>query len=128
MTTIKLTNGELALLEQLWKLGEASPEDVQNSLRAIGKVVTGGTVRKMLLILVKKGHAVRTKKGRKYMYRAAAKQVVTRQALLQDLMNRAFDGSASLMVAALFEDSSVPVDDFKEIERLIASYNKEKTE
>ena len=39
----QLTNGELELLDQLWKLGEACPEDVQNSLRESGKKVTGGT-------------------------------------------------------------------------------------
>ena len=125
MTQRQLTNGELALLDQLWKLGEACPEDVQNSLKETGKDVTGGTVRKMLLILVKKGHAVRVKKGRKYYYQAAKKQETTRKALLKDLLNRAFDGSPSLMVASLFEDRSVPVDDFEEIKRLIDDYNKE---
>ena len=70
MITQHLTNGELELLEQLWKLGEACPEEVQNSLLDTGKSVTGGTVRKMLLRLVKKGHAVRQKIGRKYYYQA----------------------------------------------------------
>ncbi|MFC1490506.1 BlaI/MecI/CopY family transcriptional regulator [Candidatus Latescibacterota bacterium] len=128
MITHQLTNGELALLEQLWKLGEACPEDVQNSLRDSGKDVTGGTVRKMLLILVKKGHAVRTKIGRKYIYQAAKKQETTRKALLKDMIIRVFDGSPSLMVASLFEDRSVPSDDFAEIKRMIEDYNREKSE
>ena len=121
----QLTNGELELLDQLWKLGEACPEDVQNALKESGKVVTGGTVRKMLLILVKKGHAFRVKSGRKYYYRAAKKQAVTRKALLSDLIDRAFEGSPSLMVASLFEDRAVPDDDFEEIKRLIDRYYKE---
>ncbi|MFC1651103.1 BlaI/MecI/CopY family transcriptional regulator [Candidatus Latescibacterota bacterium] len=128
MTTRQLTNAELVLIEQLWKLGEACPEDVQNSLLDAGKDVTGGTVRKMLLILVKKGHAVRKKVGRKYIYQAAKKQETTRKALLKDLINRAFDGSPSLMVASLIEDRSVSMDDFEEIKRMIEDYNKEETE
>jgi len=125
MTDVKLTNAEILLLEQLWKLGEASPEDVQNALSAGGKDVTGGTVRKMLLGLYKKGHVTRTKESHRYIYTAKEKPSATRSKLLGDLMLRAFDDSASLVVAALFKDNKVDEDDFKEIEQLIASYKKE---
>jgi predicted transcriptional regulator len=120
----QLTNAELLLLEQLWKLGEASPEDVQRALAVSGKEVTGGTVRKILLSLYNKDYAVRTKKSHRYMYSAREKPSITRVRLLKDLMSRAFDGSASLVVAALFKDSGVDDIDFEEIEKMVADYKK----
>ena len=121
----QLTNGELLILEQLWKLGEASPEEVQNSLRNVGKEVTGGTVRKMLFRLFNKEYVIRTKKSHKYIYEVKEKPEATRRMLLQDLMNRAFDGSASLIMAALFKDNALHDDDLKEVVQMITAYRKE---
>ncbi len=45
--------------------------------------------------------------------------------MVQDLVKRAFDGSASLMVAALFDSKDINERDMTEIKRLIAKHEKE---
>ena len=55
-TTKTLTEVELEFMQILWTEDEASPEDIQKNLLQKGRTLTGGTIRKMLSILMKKGY------------------------------------------------------------------------
>ena len=124
-TTNTLTEVELEFMHILWSEKEASPEDLQNALLKKGRTLTGGSIRKMLSILLKKGYVKRKKEGKKYIYSPQVRQEQAKRTMLHELMNRAFDGSASLMVAALFDNQTVPEEDIEKIERLIADHKKE---
>ena len=115
-----LTGVELEIMHILWRLEQAAPDDIVTGLAANGRDVTGGTVRKMLSILIRKGYAARTRDGKKYLYRPAVMRSVARKGMVADLMDRAFGGSAALMVAALLDDPTVPDEDIERITRLIA--------
>ena len=83
-------------------------------------------VRKMLSILMKKGHVTRKRARRGYVYRAVAPQSETRADMARDLVSRAFGGSASLMLASLLEEKKVGDGEMQRIKALIADYDEEK--
>ena len=124
-TTPTLTEVELEFMQVLWAEREVSPEDIQNALLERSRTLTGGSIRKMLSILMRKGYVNRKKEGKKYLYTAMVGQEQAKKSMIRELLNRAFGGSASLMFATLIEGRDVPVEDLKTIERLIAERKKE---
>lgn len=124
-TTGTLTEVELEFMQILWLLNHAAPEDLQNALLERGRDLTGGSIRKMLLILMKKGYVKRVRDGKKYIYSPRVPQEQANRSMLTELMNRAFGGSASILVATLLSSSTVPEEDINSIEKLIAERKKE---
>ena len=123
-TSRTLTEVELEFMQILWAHSEVTPEDIQNILLSRKRTLTGGSIRKMLAILMKKGYVKRSRKGKGFVYRAKVHQEQANRSMIQYLLNRAFGGSASLMVAALLENHPVPGEDLKKIERLIAEHKR----
>ena len=123
--TSTLTEVELEFMQILWAVKKASPEDMQNALLKKGRTLTGGTIRKVLLILMKKGYIEREKQSKKYIYNPKVQKNQANRGLIQDLLTRAFDGSAFLMVAALLDSHPVPKEDIEKIEHLIADAKKD---
>ena len=118
--TRTLTEVELEFMQVLWSEKEASPEDMQNALLKKDRFLTGGSIRKMLSILMRKGYVKRTKLGKKYVYSAHIQKDQANRSMLHDLLDRAFGGSPSLMVAALLDTKPIPGEDVEKIERLIS--------
>ena len=123
-STPTLTEVELEFMQLLWAEREVSPEDIQNALLERSRTLTGGSIRKMLSILMRKGYVNRKKEGKKYLYTARVGQEQAKKSMIRELLNRAFGGSASLMFATLIEGRDVPDEDLKTIERLIAERKK----
>ena len=119
-----LTEVELEFMHILWVKKEASPEDMQIALLEKDRLLTGGSIRKMLLILMKKGYIKRVKQGKKYIYSPKVHQKQANKKMVRELINRAFDGSALNMVASLL-DSKYATEDIEKIEQLIAERKKE---
>ena len=93
----KPTDAELTLLHVLWGRG---PSTVREVLDALGdeKQVGYTTVLKTLQIMADKGLVLRDTTERSHVYRARLPQAATQRQLLEDLLERAFDGSASQLV------------------------------
>lgn len=121
-----LTEVELEFMRVLWDEGEATPQDVRRSLEEQGRQLSGGSIRKMLCILVEKGYAARRKDGRAYLYRPTVPERRAHRNMVRDLLRRAFDGSASLMVAALLDTRAVDREELDEIRRVIAEHGEGK--
>jgi len=121
-----LTVVELEFMRKLWKLGEASPEEMKKSFGDSGKVLTGGTIRKMLGILLDKGFVERKKEGRAYRYRPAAPAEKTKSELVKDIINRAYDGSLAHMFASFLGNEKVSPDDLDKIAVMIERHRKER--
>ena len=119
------TEVELEFMQIIWELGDVTTEDIRETLQKKGRVLTDGSVRKILSILVEKGHVHRRQEGRGYRYYAAVKMTDANSTMVRDLLNRVFGGSAALMVASLLESSHVPGEEMEKIIRLIANYKKE---
>ncbi len=119
------TEVELEFMHVVWESGEVSTEDVQRVLRRSGRELSDGSVRKVLSILVKKGHLTRRKAGRSFLYKAKIPQKKANIKMVQDLLKRGFRGSPSLMMAALLESRTVNKRDMKRIQQLRAKYERQ---
>lgn len=114
------TEVELEFMKIIWKQGEVSTENVQDVLSKCGRNLSDGTVRKMLSILMNKGHITRTRNGRGFLYRAKVHEKQANRHMISDLLSRAFGDSAPLMVAAILDSNSVSDEEIQEIKQLIA--------
>ena len=102
MSTPHPTEGELAILRVLWD--QAAPCTVHEVHEALSrsKDTAYTTVLKMLTIMAEKGLVRRDESERRHRYTATHPEPVVQTALLKDLMQRAFSGSAlQLMQRAL---------------------------
>ena len=98
-----LTEVELEIMQVIWPAGEITSEEVREVLKKQGHDLKDGSVRKMLLILLNKGYIDRRKEGNAFIYRAKVPEGQANRSMALDLLKRAFGGSASLMMATLFD-------------------------
>src|SRR5471032_871874 len=114
------TEGELAILQVLWKRGSpCTVRDVHDAL-SLTKDTAYTTVLKMMTIMSEKGLVVRDESERSHRYAAVDPEPVVQSALLQDLMRRAFSGSALQLVQRALDTQSASAQDLDAITRLIA--------
>ncbi len=116
------TEVELEFMQIVWERGDVTTEGVQNALKARGRELSDGSIRKILSILLAKGHLERNRQGRSYIYRATVDKNQAQLTMVQDLLKRAFGGSMSLMVAALFKGRSVGETDIADVRKVIDQY------
>lgn len=88
------TDGELRLLRVLWANGASTVREVH---AAVAAATDWGytTVLKLLQIMHGKGLVIRDARERTHRYAAAIPPERTQQALVSDLADRAFGGSAA---------------------------------
>ena len=120
-----LTEVELEFMQILWTNEEFTTEDVQNALKKQDRELTDGSIRKILSILMKKGYVSRRREGRGFLYHARVMKGQANKTMIHDLLNKAFGGSASNMVAALFDSRAIQNGDIDKIKQLIEEYEKE---
>ncbi len=119
------TEVELEFMQVIWAAGEVSTDHVLEVLKGRGRHLSDGSIRKILSILVKKGHLTRRREGRAFLYKPKIREGQANRKMVQDLVKRAFGGSTALMVAALLDSNPLNERDLKEIKRLIAKHEKE---
>jgi predicted transcriptional regulator len=115
------TPAELEILAVLWQLGEATVRQVHGVLderRATGYT----TVLKLMQIMTAKGLVERDETARAHVYRAAAKPDDLRGRLVDDLLDRAFGGSAAQLVLQALSRRRASKKDLKEIRRMLDEY------
>ena len=92
---------ELAILRVLWRLGAGTVRQVHEGLkpeRQLGYT----TVLKTMQIMAEKGLLLRNEQAKSHVYRPAEAAQETRQGMVRDLVDKAFEGSAlQLLVHAL---------------------------
>jgi BlaI family transcriptional regulator, penicillinase repressor len=118
MTSPKPTDAELAILRVLWSRGPSTVRQVHDALT--GERATGYTTAlKLLQIMSEKGLVARDETDRSHVYSAMLSEGETQRQLLEDLLGRAFGGSATkLVMQALSGDKATPAE-LAEIRRLI---------
>lgn len=119
-----LTKVELEFMHIIWERGEANSEDMQNALAKKRRKLSDGAIRRILAILMDKGHITRRKADRYFYYKAITPKNNARKNMIRDLLIRAFDGSMSSMIAAILDAKDVKKGDIEELKRLIAEYER----
>ena len=118
MTSPRPTDAELAILGVLWDRGPSTVRQVQDVLteqRPTGYT----TVLKLLQIMTEKQLVSRDESDRTHVYRARWSQSETQRQLLDDLLERAFGGSAMTLVMQALAGTKATPEDLAEIRRLI---------
>jgi len=124
-TSTTLTQVELEFMHVIWQSGEVSADHLTEALRSQGRSLTGGSVRKILLILLKKGYLTRRKVSHAFLYKPAVGKGKATTHMALDVLKRAFGGNAALMVAALLDSRAVRRKDIEIIKQLIAERERE---
>ncbi|MGQ0633474.1 MAG: BlaI/MecI/CopY family transcriptional regulator [Planctomycetaceae bacterium] len=100
------TDGELELLKLLWETGPCTLGRLCAALRQSRPVATT-TVATMLSVMRNKGLVKRVRGNRAYLWSARVRRDETNRRLVDRLIERAFDGSAQLLVAHLVESNKL---------------------
>ncbi len=108
------TESELAILQVLWRRGPSTVREVFDALKA-KKPMGYTTVLKILQIMLEKGLVTRDEKQRSHCYLAAADPAVTRAQLVDDLIDRAFDGSPLALMQSVLASGKTSPDDLAKI-------------
>lgn len=94
---IRPSDGELAILRVLWGRGPSTVRDVHHELSKV-RDMGYTTVLKLMQIMVEKGLVTRDESARTHVYQAAQGEEPTQACLLNDLLQKAFQGSAAALV------------------------------
>lgn len=113
------TELELALLKVLWQRAPQTVEAVRDALAAAGRELTYSSVITVLNIMVRKKYLRRTKRGRAFEYSPVVEEQGVHRRMLEDLLNRVFDGSARAVVLELLETSDIDSDELDAIRKLV---------
>lgn len=97
------TGLELEILKILWQASPATVSEIRERLAEAGRNNAHTSVITMLNIMVDKGFLDKRKEGRWYQYWPVVDQQDITGKMLNDLVDRAFEGSARLMVLNLLE-------------------------
>ena len=119
------TDAELAILRVLWERGASTVRQVHEALA--GTRETGYTTTlKLMQIMTDKGLVKRNETARTHVYSPLAGQEQTERQLVQDLVDRAFGGSAAqLVLRALSADGTTDAE-LREIRKLIDDYREKR--
>lgn len=111
------TDAELALLRVLWAEGPSTVREVHGHVDDTGYT----TVLKQLQIMREKGLVTRDESSRAHVYAAAVPQDETEGKLVDDLLDRAFGGSARRLVMRALSGDRVSSDEIGAIRDLLDS-------
>jgi BlaI family penicillinase repressor len=118
------TPGELEVLNILWQRGPLTVREVlevlnQSRRRAYTSVMS------LLNVMTDKGLLKRRPQGRAFVYQAKVAQDKTLGQMIEDLLGRAFGGSASALVAHLLDRSNPTPAELEKIRRTIDEHLKQ---
>ena len=119
----RLSMRERQIMDVIYRLGEASVAQVQDS---IPDPPSYSAVRALLAILQDKNLVKHDKQGRAYVYRPTVSQQKVRDTALKHVVQTFFDGSVANVVASLVNssDKSLSDKDFERLEKLVKEKRK----
>ena len=120
------TEAELAILGVLWTRGPSTVRQVNDAL-SVSRETGYTTTLKLMQIMAEKGLVTRDESDRTHVYTARGSQGETQRALVSDLVDRAFGGSAAALVLQALQSGDTSPQDLAEIERLIEDYRRTRT-
>ena len=118
MKTNPLTKQELEIMKIVWRLENATVRDVYETLRAQRKIAYT-TVMTMMKILEKKKYLKKRVKDRAYVYQPARPKEQVIKSMVQEFVNRVFNGSAEPLLVHLVKDRHLSEKDIQTIARMI---------
>lgn len=122
-TAPRPTDAELNILRVLWVRGHSTVREVADELnrdRPASSAAAGyTTVLKLMQIMTDKGLLLRDESARTHVYRPRLSEEKTLRQLVQDLLHRAFGGSAQKLVMQALSAKKASRAELDEIRKLI---------
>ncbi|MFW5839788.1 MAG: BlaI/MecI/CopY family transcriptional regulator [Planctomycetota bacterium] len=112
------TDVELEILQVLWDTGPATVRQVHDVL-GVSRRTGYSTTLKMMQVMTDKGLLLKDASVRPQLYRPAQQQEQTQIGLLDDLLQRAFGGSARKMILRAAAAERITPEELGEIQELI---------
>jgi predicted transcriptional regulator len=127
MKTKNLTEQELEIMKVVWERKAATVREVYEALRE-RRTVAYTTVMTMMNILETKGHLVKRPEGRAYVYEPSQERSEVVGGMLQDFVDRVFDGAARPLVLSLIRERKLSKADLEAVSRMIDEAQTEEKE
>jgi predicted transcriptional regulator len=122
--TKTLTEQELEIMKVIWERPASTVRDVYETLHE-RKAVAYTTVMTMMNILESKGHLVKRPEGRAYVYEPTQARTQVISSMVQEFLDRVFNGAAQPLLLNLVQDRKLSKDDLDEISRVIDGIEEE---
>lgn len=116
------TDAELAILRILWDRGPSTVREVHETLARTHRdsdQVGYTTVLKTMQIMTEKDLVLRDESQRAHVYSARQREEDTQRRLVEDLADRAFDGSASQLVMRALSSRAATPEEIATIRRIL---------
>src|SRR5580658_10719390 len=112
------TDLELEILKVIWQRGAATVREVFGDLSAKRKIAYT-TVLTMMGVLEHKGHLKKKAGERAYVYRPVVPQDQVVQGMVDEFVNRVFDGSTTPLLMHLVGGRAIDPEELAEIEKVL---------
>jgi predicted transcriptional regulator len=119
-----LTEGELRIMEALWRLGRGTVAEVSEKMPP--PPIAYNTVLTTLRILEAKGHVAHEESGRAYVYRPLIEREAAAQSAVKQVVSKFFGDSASALALRLIENERPSDDELARLRSLIERYDEGK--
>jgi predicted transcriptional regulator len=113
-----LTEQELEIMKVVWELQTATVRDVYEALLRRRKIAYT-TVMTMMNILEEKGYLKKRAVDKAHVYRPAQPKAKVIRAMVQEFVERVFNGSAEPLLVHLVKDRHLSPEELEKIARTI---------
>lgn len=120
------TELELQFLKILWEKAPQPVREIRDRLAETGRDIAHTSVITTLNTMVKKRFLARKKDGKAFLFHPRVTREEVSRSVLGDVVDRVFDGSATAVLAGLFEHSDIDAGELKELRKLIDQRMKER--
>jgi BlaI family transcriptional regulator, penicillinase repressor len=117
-TSAQPTEVEMQILRILWELGPSPVREIHRRLEA-AKGTNYSTTVKMLAVMLQKGLVKRDEEAQPHVYRPALTRAKTGKRMLDDLIEKVYDGSAMSLVLQALSSGKATKEELDEIRRIL---------
>ncbi len=112
------TEVEMQILRILWELGPSPVREIHRRLEA-AKGTNYSTTVKMLAVMLQKGLVKRDEEARPHVYRPALTRAKTGKRMLDDLIEKVYDGSTMSLVLQALSSEKATKEELDQIRRVL---------
>jgi predicted transcriptional regulator len=117
-TSAQPTEVEMQILRILWDLGPSPVREIHKRLEA-AKGTNYSTTVKMLAVMLQKGQVKRDEDAQPHVYRPALTRAKTGKRMLDDLIEKVYDGSTMSLVLQALSSGKATKEELDEVRRML---------
>ena len=117
-TASTLTEQELEIMKIVWDVGPATVRQVYERLLE-HREIAYTTVMTMMQVLERKGRLVRSLEEKAHVYKPSEPKQKVIGGMVQEFMNRVFNGSAEPLLLQLVEDEKLSSEDIEKLRKVL---------